>query len=218
VNYTTVHSIAEWREPVRATIVRCWRGQCIQKCAEHTGITVVAERVAEQKMMSEEEPICVGFGDSVVQYSIGKRLGRMAEELRAQLGKEQAPTVDIETSVGNFKAELYWSHAPRTCRNFAQVNCILHPPSLFLFFFAQAFANVLRCSSLALATTTTSLSTASSTASSSAHYRNSILRSASTSPDLLHALLYATKCAVARRRPHIHWSRRRIHLWRQIRK
>lgn len=174
VDYTTVHSIAEWREPVRATIVRCWRGQCIQKCAEHTGITVVAERVAEQKMMSEEEPICVGFGDSVVRYSIGKRLGRMAEELRAQLGKEQAPTVDIETSVGNFKAELYWSHAPRTCRNFAQVNCILHPPSLFLSFFAQAFANVLRCSSLALATTTTSLSTASSTASSSAPYRNPI--------------------------------------------
>lgn len=178
----------------------------------------MAERVAEQKMMSEEEPICVGFGDSVAQCSIGKRLGRMAEELRAQLGKEQAPTVDIETSVGNFKAELYWSHAPRTCRNFAQVNCIPHPPSLFLSFFVQAFANVLRCSSLALATTTTSLSTASSTASSSAPYRKSILRSASTSPDLLHALLYATKCAVARRRPHIHWSRRRIHLWRQIRK
>eukprot|EP01147_Barroeca_monosierra_P009197 gene9196-1483_t len=41
--------------------------------------------------------------------------------------------VEFVTSMGNFTCELYWDHAPNTCRNFAELarrgyynNCIFH--------------------------------------------------------------------------------------------
>ncbi|XP_059090821.1 peptidyl-prolyl cis-trans isomerase-like 1 isoform X1 [Tigriopus californicus] len=33
----------------------------------------------------------------------------------------QPPTVTIETTMGEFVVELYWKHAPTTCRNFAEL-------------------------------------------------------------------------------------------------
>ncbi|KAL0978167.1 hypothetical protein UPYG_G00166940 [Umbra pygmaea] len=33
----------------------------------------------------------------------------------------QPPTVTIETTMGTFLVELYWSHAPITCKNFAEL-------------------------------------------------------------------------------------------------
>jgi len=31
------------------------------------------------------------------------------------------PRVTLQTSMGNIEIELYWSHAPRTCKNFAEL-------------------------------------------------------------------------------------------------
>ena len=33
----------------------------------------------------------------------------------------QPPTVSVETSMGEVIIELYWRHAPTTCRNFAEL-------------------------------------------------------------------------------------------------
>eukprot|EP00730_Choanoeca_flexa_P017316 TRINITY_DN8322_c0_g2_i1.p1 TRINITY_DN8322_c0_g2~~TRINITY_DN8322_c0_g2_i1.p1 ORF type:complete len:170 (+),score=22.93 TRINITY_DN8322_c0_g2_i1:21-530(+) len=33
----------------------------------------------------------------------------------------QPPTVEIQTSMGTIVFELYWKHAPNTCRNFAEL-------------------------------------------------------------------------------------------------
>jgi len=33
----------------------------------------------------------------------------------------QPPFVSIETTMGEFQVELYWKHAPMTCRNFAEL-------------------------------------------------------------------------------------------------
>ena len=33
----------------------------------------------------------------------------------------QPPTVSVETSMGEITVELYWRHAPTTCRNFAEL-------------------------------------------------------------------------------------------------
>uniref|UniRef100_A0A8B9FIW4 Peptidyl-prolyl cis-trans isomerase n=1 Tax=Amazona collaria TaxID=241587 RepID=A0A8B9FIW4_9PSIT len=33
----------------------------------------------------------------------------------------QPPTVSMETTMGPLVLELYWKHAPRTCRNFAEL-------------------------------------------------------------------------------------------------
>jgi len=33
----------------------------------------------------------------------------------------QPESVTFETSMGNFDVELYWKHAPKTCRNFAEL-------------------------------------------------------------------------------------------------
>ena len=33
----------------------------------------------------------------------------------------QPPTVSVETTMGEVTIELYWKHAPATCRNFAEL-------------------------------------------------------------------------------------------------
>jgi hypothetical protein len=33
----------------------------------------------------------------------------------------QPPLVEFHTSMGDFAVELYWQHAPNTCRNFAEL-------------------------------------------------------------------------------------------------
>ena len=33
----------------------------------------------------------------------------------------QPPTVTVDTSMGEVVVELYWKHAPLTCRNFAEL-------------------------------------------------------------------------------------------------
>ncbi|XP_043932405.1 peptidyl-prolyl cis-trans isomerase-like 1 isoform X2 [Protopterus annectens] len=33
----------------------------------------------------------------------------------------QPPTVSLETTMGNIVFELYWKHAPKTCKNFAEL-------------------------------------------------------------------------------------------------
>uniref|UniRef100_A0A3P9IMU4 Peptidyl-prolyl cis-trans isomerase n=1 Tax=Oryzias latipes TaxID=8090 RepID=A0A3P9IMU4_ORYLA len=33
----------------------------------------------------------------------------------------QPPTVALETTMGTFVVELYWNHAPNTCKNFAEL-------------------------------------------------------------------------------------------------
>ncbi|KAL5283872.1 PPIL1 family protein [Megaselia abdita] len=33
----------------------------------------------------------------------------------------QPPTVTLDTSMGEITVELYWKHAPKTCRNFAEL-------------------------------------------------------------------------------------------------
>ena len=33
----------------------------------------------------------------------------------------QPPTVSLDTSMGEIVVELYWKHAPVTCRNFAEL-------------------------------------------------------------------------------------------------
>ena len=33
----------------------------------------------------------------------------------------QPPTVSLDTSMGEVTVELYWRHAPTTCRNFAEL-------------------------------------------------------------------------------------------------
>ena len=33
----------------------------------------------------------------------------------------QPPTVSVDTSMGEITVELYWRHAPTTCRNFAEL-------------------------------------------------------------------------------------------------
>lgn len=33
-----------------------------------------------------------------------------------------APTVTIQTSIGTFTVELYYKHAPKTCRNFIELS------------------------------------------------------------------------------------------------
>ncbi|XP_062922534.1 peptidyl-prolyl cis-trans isomerase-like 1 [Mobula hypostoma] len=33
----------------------------------------------------------------------------------------QPPNVTLETTMGNISLELYWKHAPKTCRNFAEL-------------------------------------------------------------------------------------------------
>ena len=33
----------------------------------------------------------------------------------------QPPTVSLDTSMGEIVVELYWKHAPLTCRNFAEL-------------------------------------------------------------------------------------------------
>ncbi|OAF69992.1 Peptidyl-prolyl cis-trans isomerase-like 1 [Intoshia linei] len=45
----------------------------------------------------------------------------------------QTPFVEFETTIGNFVIELYWNHAPKTCKNIAELskngyynNCIFH--------------------------------------------------------------------------------------------
>jgi len=34
---------------------------------------------------------------------------------------EQPPLINISTTMGDFIVELYWDHAPKTCRNFAEL-------------------------------------------------------------------------------------------------
>ena len=31
------------------------------------------------------------------------------------------PKVNLQTTMGNIEVELYWNHAPNTCRNFAEL-------------------------------------------------------------------------------------------------
>ncbi|KAJ8985152.1 hypothetical protein NQ317_012804 [Molorchus minor] len=33
----------------------------------------------------------------------------------------QPPYVQFDTTMGEFTVELYWKHAPQTCRNFAEL-------------------------------------------------------------------------------------------------
>lgn len=33
----------------------------------------------------------------------------------------QPPVVSVDTSLGEVEVELYWRHAPATCRNFAEL-------------------------------------------------------------------------------------------------
>ncbi|EDO35998.1 predicted protein [Nematostella vectensis] len=49
------------------------------------------------------------------------------------VNEKQPPFVFIETSMGSFEVELYWRHAPKTCRNFTELaqrgyfnNCKFH--------------------------------------------------------------------------------------------
>jgi hypothetical protein len=37
----------------------------------------------------------------------------------------QPKEVVFETNMGTFKVELYWQHAPKTCKNFAELVCQL---------------------------------------------------------------------------------------------
>ncbi|CAG0881827.1 unnamed protein product [Cyprideis torosa] len=36
--------------------------------------------------------------------------------------EEQTPIVDVETTMGSFSVELYWAHAPKTCKNFLELS------------------------------------------------------------------------------------------------